>query len=235
MEKDSSKTNYSTTDVTTGNQDDFIKSDSDVSIKIDRPRKTSEMMKEADPPRKLTMPASGLAIKKRAVTFKSLVKSPQSQWLWKTHKGLVFGLSNSAIKPTQKIAMFDMDGTLIINRTCRRATDWEFVFPSIPEKLRELSSQGFRIVIASNQLGVSLNLVSEKDLQKKVEQFISVIGIEATVMLAIKNDKFRKPETGMWGFLENFLNTTPIDRDQCVNFLDLVLCWRFCRPSCFRI
>lgn len=141
-----------------------------------------------------------------------------SSWLWKSHKGLIYGLSSQNIKQSTKIAMFDMDGTLIVNKNNRRITDWEFFSPQVPQKLRELRDQGYRIVVASNQLGVSLNLVSELDLQKKIMDFSSVIGVEMTVMLSIKNDKFRKPETGMWNFFLNTMNMIPVQPENCVGF-----------------
>lgn len=224
MEKDSTIDKRST-EVNTAQMEEAMKTDSNESLEETRPRKGSLMQTVAEPQRKMTMPAYGMIARRRGPTFKSLAKPPSSTWLWKTHKSLIYGFSNSSIKSSQKIALFDMDGTLIINRTARKATDWEFLFPCIPQKLRDLSNNGFRIVIASNQLGISLNLVSERDIQKKVEDFISKIGIEATVMLATKGDKFRKPEIGMWGFLENSLNTVPIDRASCVTLCNLVFCW----------
>lgn len=102
--------------------------------------------------------------------------------------------------------MFDMDGTIIVNRTGLRVTDWEFFCPSVPQKLRDLHDESFRIVLASNQLGVSLEVVSAADLQKKIEEFGKAIDVPMTVMLATKKDRFRKPETGMWHFLINNLN-----------------------------
>lgn len=230
MEKDSNNTNISTA-VTGGIQDETNKTDSNESFDQERPRITSNITSVCTPLKFGFPPGGGIASKRRTTTFKSLSKTPLSTWQWKAHKGLIYGLSNSSVKSSQKIAMFDMDGTLITNKNGRRATDWEFLFPIIPEKLRELYSEGFRIVIASNQLGISLNMVSEKDLQKKVEQFIAVIGVEATVMLATKSDRFRKPDTGMWNFLENVLNTTPITREKCVRFGHPVLCWRLCRQA----
>lgn len=230
MEKESNKTLCST-EGTTAYQDDPCKTDSNDSVELDRPRKGSHLAVVTEPQRKFTMPAqSGLVARRRGMTFKPSAKHHLSSWIWKSHKGLVYGLSNSNIKNSTKIALFDMDGTLIVNKTGRRLTDWEFFHPNVPQKLKELQSSGFRIVIASNQLGISLNLVSEKDIQKKVEGFIAAAGVDATVMLATKNDKFRKPETGMWGFLENSLNSGPLDLGHCVISINIVLCGRFCWP-----
>lgn len=138
------------------------------------------------------------------------------KWSWKTHKGLLYG-THLNDRPSSKVALFDMDGTLIVNKNGRRVTDWEFFHASVPEKLRELKEDGFRIVIVSNQLGVSLNVVSASDLQKKVEDFTSVIGVEMSCMLATKNDKFRKPDTGMWHFVLNSLNALMVNHEQCVS------------------
>lgn len=140
-----------------------------------------------------------------------------SHWSWKLHKGLLYG-STLQDKSSSKIAFFDMDGTLITNKRGRRVSDWEFFDPVVPEKLKELKNNGFRIVIASNQQGISLGLVSDKDLQLKIEAFIKAIGVEATAMLATKKDKFKKPETGMWLYLQNTLNNCPIDMAQSVSF-----------------
>ena len=142
------------------------------------------------------------------------IKKPSfvdSKWTWKNHRGLIFGISPLE-KKSSKIALFDMDGTLIENKRGRRVIDWEFFNLFVPQKLRELKEKGFRIVIASNQLGVSLNMVSASDLQKKIEEFISQAGVEASAMLATRKDKMRKPDTGMWMFLLNTLNCNyPID------------------------
>lgn len=141
-----------------------------------------------------------------------------SSWMWKTHKSLIYGLSTPNPKQSNKIALFDMDGTLVTNKKGRSHSDWEFFHPSVPHRLRELREQGYRIVIASNQLGISLNLVSETVMQGKIENFSREIGVEITVMLATKDDRFRKPDTGMWYFLLNTLNHAKVDLDQCVDF-----------------
>ena len=232
MEQASTKTLCST-EGTTAKRDDNNPSDSNESVELARPRKGSHMETVTNPQRKWTMPAGLIPKKTGFGIFKSAKNQTLSTWHWKTHKSLVYGISSTSIKFSTKIALFDMDGTLIVNKLGRRNTDWEFFDVKVPEKLRELSSKGYRIVIASNQLGISLNLVSEKDIQKKVESFISTIGVEATVMLSTKNDSFRKPEPGMWNFLCNVLNPCQVNLADCVDISNLVLRRRLCRPSCF--
>lgn len=185
--------------------------------KVNHPSKYFAIIKK--PLRKVTYDNYFKATKgrKSSHNFSSGTALIPSTWQWKSHKGLIYGVSTQNIMQSNKIAMFDMDGTIIVNRNSRRHTDWEFFHPSVPQKLRELKKQGYRIVLASNQLGVSLNLISESDLQSKIQEFTAVIGVEITAMLATKNDKFRKPEPGMWHFLVNTLNHTKVDIDQCVN------------------
>lgn len=150
--------------------------------------------------------------------FSSGTSLVPSIWVWKTHKSLIYGFSTKNPKQSNKIALFDMDGTIITNKKGRSHSEWEFFHPSVPQKLRELQEQGYRIALASNQQGISLNLVSETVLREKVQQFAAQLGVELTVMLATKADKFRKPETGMWYFLINNLNQMKVDLDQCVSY-----------------
>lgn len=171
-------------------------------------------------PRKMSaqvsvQPKAVIAPPKRGSVNKVL--SPAKSWTWKSYKGLLYGLTNK-VTPSSKIALFDMDGTLIVNRLGRRVSDWEFFDPSVPHKLKSLSNEGFRIVIISNQLGVSMGVVAADALQKKIEQFIAVADIECTVLLATKKDNFRKPEAGCWDFILNSLNSAiPITMSQCVS------------------
>ncbi len=133
-------------------------------------------------------------------------KVQNDKWTWLEHKSVILGTTKD-VTPSNKIAMFDMDGTIIVDRLGRRVTDWEFFNNSVPQKLRELHKEGFRIVIASNQLCISLEVVSATDLKSKVEDFSIKLGVPLTVMLSTKKDKFRKPETGMWQLLNNNLNS----------------------------
>lgn len=172
-------------------------------------------------PRKLsvqvfTQPKPVVSAPKRASFFKP--PSPVKAWTWKTHKGLLYGSTNKDL-PSSKIALFDMDGTLIVNKLGRRVSDWEFFDAAVPQKLKALSEEGFRIFIISNQLGISLGVITADSIQKKVEQFIAAAGVECTVLLATKKDNFRKPETGCWDFIKNSLNSTlPVDLSKCVSF-----------------
>ena len=229
MEKDSEQTQIST-DLNNDVSDVVTKTDSDDSTERTRSRGTSSVNLSKLPVRKFSFGSHGVHRKSFGHNQLSVVTS-KSKWTWRNHRGLIFG-SSSQDKPCSKIALFDMDGTLIVNKNGRRVIDWEFFHPSVPLKLRELKEEGFRIMIASNQLGVSLEVVSASDLQKKIEDFTSHIGVEVTALLATKKDKFRKPEPGMWYFILSSLNNLPVDMKSSVSSAQPVFCWRFCRPTC---
>lgn len=142
------------------------------------------------------------------------------EWEWKTYKGLVYGSSRQD-GPSTKVALFDMDDTLIVNKLGRRVSDWEWFSPTVPIKLRALKAEGYRIVIASNQLGVSIGVVNLKDLQTKIQEMSADAGVEMSALLSTKKDKFRKPEVGMWFFVVNTLNTKAIEASNCFFVGDL--------------
>lgn len=150
----------------------------------------------------------------------SLPVQKTTEWEWKTYKGLVYGSSRQD-GPSTKVALFDMDDTLIVNKLGRRVSDWEWFNPTVPIKLRALKAEGYRIVIASNQLGVSLGVVNLKDLQTKIQEMSADAGVEMSALLSTKKDKFRKPEVGMWFFVVNTLNTKAIEASNCFFVGDL--------------
>jgi DNA 3'-phosphatase len=228
MEKDSEQTQIST-DMNNDVSDVATKTDSEDSTDRTRSRGTSSVNLSKLPVRKFSFGSNGVHRKSFGHSQTSVVHS-KSKWSWRNHRGLIFG-SSSQDKPCTKIALFDMDGTLIVNKNGRRVIDWEFFHPSVPQKLRDLKEDGFRIMIASNQLGVSLEVVSATDLQKKIEDFTSHIGVEVTALLATKKDKFRKPEPGMWYFILSSLNNIPVDMKTSVKLSDPVFCRRLRRPT----
>lgn len=72
-----------------------------------------------------------------------------------------------------KIAGFDLDGTLLNPKGDhvfpKDASDWQFTFPNVTSKLRELDAEGYRIVIFTNQLGLKDSVKRETDFKWKME------------------------------------------------------------------
>lgn len=66
-----------------------------------------------------------------------------------------------------------MDCTLVNTKSgakfAKNATDWVYWHESVPKKLQELSEQGYKIVIFTNQKGISTGQTKAEDIKKKIE------------------------------------------------------------------
>jgi len=73
---------------------------------------------------------------------------------------------------TNKIAGFDLDHTLITTKSKKifaiDCNDWKFKYENIKDKFKELVSNHYKIVIITNQLGISLGKSSREDLITKI-------------------------------------------------------------------
>ena len=78
-------------------------------------------------------------------------------------KGKTFKQNHSC-----KIAAFDMDSTLIITKSGKRfaknAKDWQWWHHSVPEKLKSLHKEGFKIIIITNQGGIAKGKTRKSDI-----------------------------------------------------------------------
>ncbi|KAJ2156384.1 hypothetical protein GGF46_005223 [Coemansia sp. RSA 552] len=110
--------------------------------------------------------------------------------------------------PAAKLAAFDLDATLICvkgkGRFPKDAHDWRFFHPDVPQVLRRIHQQGYRVVIISNQYGLRQR-DGHAELPKKAVEFrlkvaniAKQVGIPLTVFMATLKDYMRKPSPGMW-------------------------------------
>ncbi|KAJ5084375.1 hypothetical protein NUU61_008954 [Penicillium alfredii] len=118
----------------------------------------------------------------------------------------------------QKIAAFDLDSTVIKtasgNVFPKSATDWRWWHAAVPGRLRELNSEGFQVVILSNQKKISI----QKDLKggrsdskslamfkEKITAVMTELDIPLSVYAATTDPLYRKPRPGMWReFLDDY-------------------------------
>ncbi|KAM0352335.1 hypothetical protein ACHAPU_002000 [Fusarium lateritium] len=114
----------------------------------------------------------------------------------------------------RKIAAFDLDSTLISTSSGKKhassGTDWKWWHNSVPDKLRELYQDGYRVVILSNQAGLTLHFDAKYkgpkgNAQKRVSEFkqkcsavLNSLNLPTCVYAATEHDIYRKPRTGMW-------------------------------------
>ncbi|KAM5461968.1 DNA kinase/phosphatase Pnk1 [Microsporum ferrugineum] len=114
-----------------------------------------------------------------------------------------------------RIAAFDFDHTLIIPKSNKRfsasAFDWKWWDPGVPSKLKQLTIDGYTIVIISNQKAVSLkpdtkaktgnsDSKSLATLKEKVTAVLDALdlGVSVSIYAATEYDEYRKPRMGMW-------------------------------------
>lgn len=117
-------------------------------------------------------------------------------WTWKQEGSLIYG--DCGTTPSTKIASFDMDDTLIKVKSnakfAQDANDWVYWHETkITDKLKELSSQGYKIVIFTNQNGITLGKTSASAIKTKIENFSADVGVKIHAFIASADDEYRKP------------------------------------------
>ncbi|KAJ0176659.1 hypothetical protein K1T71_007838 [Dendrolimus kikuchii] len=120
-------------------------------------------------------------------------------------KGELYIYTSKGVKSSFKIAAFDMDGTLIKTKSGKvhpvDINDWQLAFPTVPQKLKEQITKGFKVVLLSNQAPIGNGRVKIEDFKKKIESIIDKIGIPIQAYIATGKGIYRKPAIGMWKVL----------------------------------
>lgn len=178
---------------------------------------------------------------KRTATVKSTFFTPTSQkepekvQFQTVHDTLLVArydvIPQSKIHPV-KVAAFDFDDTLVTTKSgntfSRGSDDWKWWHATVPRRLKQLHSEGYVLVIMSNQGAVKLHsnpktLKSDmQSLQKfkgKVTAVLNTLDLPITMYAATGKDTFRKPRSGMWEQLMKDLKSvqpSDVDLEQCV-------------------
>ncbi|KAK3933379.1 Bifunctional polynucleotide phosphatase/kinase [Frankliniella fusca] len=126
--------------------------------------------------------------------------------LWHTvESGRLLVYECQGTSPSRKIAAYDMDGTLILTKSGKvfpqYPDDWKIIWPEIPLKLQKLHQDGYKIVIFTNQAGISRGKTTAKEIQQKIEKIIAALKVPMQAFVATGDTIFRKPAPGMWDIL----------------------------------
>ncbi|XP_064606402.1 bifunctional polynucleotide phosphatase/kinase-like [Liolophura sinensis] len=132
----------------------------------------------------------------------------------------VIVLSSDTLAGSQKIAGFDIDFTVIRTASGRKfargSKDWTWWNDSVPEKLKAINKDGYRVVFFTNQAGIEKQKVKPREVMTKIEDIISQLGIPVIALICTGNNHFRKPSTMMWDyFLENCNGGVKVDLTKC--------------------
>jgi polynucleotide 5'-kinase 3'-phosphatase len=100
------------------------------------------------------------------------------------------------------IVAFDMDGTWIKPKSGKvfpkGRSDWVWLFPEVPKKLKALHAEGKKVVIFTNQAGIGTGTTPAKDIRGKILDLQKELGFPFQAFAATQDDLYRKPATLMW-------------------------------------
>uniref|UniRef100_A0A0K0EE81 Bifunctional polynucleotide phosphatase/kinase n=1 Tax=Strongyloides stercoralis TaxID=6248 RepID=A0A0K0EE81_STRER len=133
---------------------------------------------------------------------KNKVKKTTGTWVC-NDKVWVYSYLN--VEASTKIAGFDLDHTIIKPTKGsvypKNDFDWEFYFDNIITELKALNKDGFKIVIFTNQKGISSKRNTNINVKNRVENIVENINIPLQVFISTGHPKYRKPARGMWDLL----------------------------------
>ncbi|CAF0825136.1 unnamed protein product [Adineta ricciae] len=129
--------------------------------------------------------------------------------LWeKPYKGLEVFTSKGVIS-SEKIAAFDMDGTIILTKSGKvhptDENDWRIGFDTCFKKLKQLHTDHYKIVVFTNQRGL-MKAASTDNFRKKIQFIQQKLNVPMQVFVAIHPGRYRKPCIGSWLLLQSKYN-----------------------------
>ncbi|XP_061169091.1 bifunctional polynucleotide phosphatase/kinase-like [Saccostrea echinata] len=145
---------------------------------------------------------------------------------WSQHgevmKGVcpLMALTSPTLPGSEKVVGFDIDFTVIKTASGRKfaqgSSDWEWWDECVPQKLRDLNAQGYRVIFFTNQAGIEKLKAKPEDIMKKVEDMIAELAIPVLCFVCTGNNHYRKPSTAMWDFfVENANGGVKVDLSKC--------------------
>ena len=100
------------------------------------------------------------------------------QFVWQSYyNDLIHVLNAGDVQNSDKIAAYDMDGTIITTKSGRvfpiDYNDWRLLYEDrTREKLESLYREGYKIVVITNQAGIANGKLKLEDFHSKVENIV---------------------------------------------------------------
>lgn len=121
-------------------------------------------------------------------------------WFQPVPSVLIYQISSSEVIDTSgKLAIFDMDWTLIrpIHGKFPKYPTDVAVLPGRIEALQKLIDDGYNIIVVSNQ-----SKQRDSAIKTKIEYVARLFGLPMLYMVSSQNDEYRKPNRGMWDLIK---------------------------------
>ena len=136
---------------------------------------------------------------------------------------IIYSINFSNIKSkTVKIAGFDLDHTLIKPKKTiypKSVDDFELVFPNVAYYLNNLIIDNYTIIIFSNQSSLNENIKKKNIILGRIDTLFDMVRKPRfNVIISLKKDNYRKPNTGMWDFIEEKLKKNNLKLDKHNSF-----------------
>lgn len=136
---------------------------------------------------------------------------PKVGLIWSQFESLIYHIN----QPSSKLAVFDLDGTLINtlseSKFATDLNDWKLAFTLIPQKLQALRDDGYSIMIISNQAGVEKGHISIDNIKDKLNQISQSLGGPISIFLCTSKNQYRKPMKTLWDRIMNLCHLTKIE------------------------
>jgi len=116
--------------------------------------------------------------------------------IWKIDNDYLYSTTND-FKFKQKLAMFDLDNTLITSKRGNKfpidENDWKFRFKNVANTIKQLDKDDYSIIIVSNQMGIATGRQSADGWMKKLNKIVKSLDTNMRVFCATSQNKYRKP------------------------------------------
>lgn len=131
-------------------------------------------------------------------------------------KGKCIVFTSSGCEGRSKIAAYDMDNTIIKTVSGlvfpKNIDDWQLNYSSIPNKLKTLHANGFKICVFTNQAGIESGKTSVDEMKRKIFMISQRLSVPCQFFMATGSNMYRKPRIGMWkALVEQFNDDVPVD------------------------
>jgi len=144
---------------------------------------------------------------------------------WKQHHGGLHYLNPSTVTHGAIIAGFDMDDTLIETKSGKTFAvsrkDWQWLYPEVPKKLKQLHKEGVKVVIFTNQGGIDgkngWDQTKYSAITGKIQDLSEELGFPLQAFVATAEDEYRKPSAKMWNeMVAHYNGGIKPDLDNCI-------------------